>query len=74
MPHAYTSKNECSLQKALYQIIPEHSLFIGALYVNSKIQEKCDGMMLNKKKIAKSPEDSTDIYKRNMMNRYMIRE
>ena len=72
MSHAYTSKNECPLQKAVYQIIPEHS-FIGALYVNSNIPEKCDRMMLSKKKIAKSPEDSTDIYKRNMMNRYILR-
>ena len=29
--------------------------------------------MLSKKEIAELPEDSTDIYNRNMMNRHMIR-
>ena len=43
------------------------------LYFNSNIPEKRVRMILSKKEIAELPEDSTDIYKRNMMNRYMIR-
>ena len=74
--HAYASKRECSLQEAVYQIIPElwlRKFFQGVLYVNSNIPEKRVRMMLSKKEIAELPEDNTDIYKRNMMNRYMIR-
>ena len=76
MAHADASKKECSLQEAVYQIMPVLCLkevFPGLLYVNSNIPEKLVRMMLSKKEIAELPESSTDIYKRNMMNRYMIR-
>ena len=42
------------------------------LYFNSNIPEKRVRMILSKE-IAELPEDSTYIYKRNMMNRYIIR-
>ena len=74
--HAYSSKRECSLQEAVCQIMPElwlRKVFPGVLYVNSNIPEKRVRMMLSKKEIAELPEDNTDIYKRKMMNRYMIR-
>ena len=48
-------------------------VFPGLLYVNSNIPEKLVRMMLSKKEIAELPEYSTEIYTRNMMNRYMIR-
>ena len=76
MAHADASKKECSLQEAVYQIMPVLCLkevFPGLLYVNSNIPEKLVRMMLSKKEIAELPEYSTDIYTRNMMNRYMIR-
>ena len=76
MAHADASKKECSLQEAVYQIMPVLCLkevFPGLLYVNSNIPEKLVKMMLSKKEIAELPEYSTDIYTRNMMNRYMIR-
>ena len=75
MAHADASKKECSLQEAVYQIMPVLCLkevFPGLLYVNSNIPEKLVRMMLSKKEIAELPEYSTDIYTRNMMNRYMI--
>ena len=43
------------------------------LYVNSNIPEKRVRMMLSKKEIFELPEDSTNIYKRNMVSRYFIR-
>ena len=48
-------------------------VFPGVLYANSNIPEKSVRMMLSKKEISELPIDSTDIYKRNMVNRYMIR-
>ena len=43
------------------------------LYGNSNIPEKRVRMMMSKKEISKLPKKSTDIYKRNMVSRYMIR-
>ena len=43
------------------------------LYVNSNIPEKRVRMMLSKKEIFELPEDSRNIYKRNMVSRYFIR-
>ena len=48
-------------------------VFPGVLYANSNILEKRVRMMLSKKEISELPKDSTNIYKRNIVNRYMIR-
>ena len=74
--HAYVSKRECSLQEAVYQVMPElwlRKVFPGVLYANSNIPEKRVRMMLSKKEISELPEDRTDIYKRNVVSRYLIR-
>ena len=74
--HAYVSKRECSLQKAVYQVIPElwlRKVFPGVLYANSNIPEKRVRMMLSKKEILELPEYNTDIYKRNMVSRYLMK-
>ena len=48
-------------------------VFPEALYANSNTPEKLVRMILSKKEISDLPKGSTDIYKRNMVNRYMIR-
>ena len=73
--HAYSPKRECSLQEALHQVTPEiwlRMVFPGVLYANSNIPEKRVRMMLSKKEISRLPKDSTDIFKRNMVNRYIM--
>ena len=70
------SKRECSIQEAVYQVMPElwlRKVFPGVLYVNSNIREKRVRMMWSKKEIFELPERSRDIYKRNMVSRYLIR-
>ena len=70
------SKLECSIQEAVYQVMPElwlRKVFPGVLYVNSNIPEKRVRMMWSKKEIFELPERSRDIYKRNMVSRYLIR-
>ena len=65
----------------MYQVMPELWLtkvyedlgVLYNLYVNSNIPEKRVRMMLSKKEIFELPEDSTNIYKRNMVSRYFIR-
>ena len=74
--HAYSSKRECSLQEAVYHIMPE--LWLGKVFpavvnVNSNLPEKRVKRILNKNELHLLPEDSTDIYKRNMVSRYIIR-
>ena len=74
--HAYSSKRECSLQEAVYHIMPE--LWLGKVFpavvnVNSNLPEKRVKRILNKNELRLLPEDSTDIYKRNMVSRYIIR-
>ena len=49
-------------------------VFPGVLYPNNTIPEKRVRMMLSKKEIFELPEDSTDIYKRNMVSMYLIRQ
>ena len=74
--HAYVSKPKCSLQEAVYQVMLElwlREVFPGVLYVNSNIPEKRVRMMLSKTEILELPEDSTNIYRRNMVSRYLIR-
>ena len=71
--HADVSKCECSLQEAVYQVMPEiwlRKVSPGVLYANSNIPEKRVRMILCKNEVFESPEDSTDIYKRNMVSRH----
>ena len=74
--HPYSSKRECSLQEAVYQIIPElwlRKVFPAVVNVNSNVTEKRVKMILSKREFSLFPEDSTDIYKRNMVSRYIIK-
>ena len=64
--HPYLSKRECALQGAAYHIKPE-------LRLRKVFPEKRVTMFLTKNELTKLSEDSTDIYKRNMVNRYIIR-
>ena len=69
--HAYSSKRECSLQEAVYHIMPElwlRKVFPTVVNVNSNIPEKRINMMLSKRELSMLPEDSTDIYKRNVVS------
>ena len=48
-------------------------VFPGVLFAKSNMPEKHVRMMLSKKEISELRKDNTDVYKRNMVNRYMIR-
>ena len=74
--HAYSSKTECSLQEAVYHIMPElwpRKVFPAVVNVNSNLLEKRVKRILNKNELRLLPEDSTDICKSNMVSRYIIR-
>ena len=72
--HAYSSKRECSVQESVYHIMPElwlRKMFPGVIYANSNLPEKRIKMILSEKEIAELPDDSTDLYKRNMIDHYI---
>ena len=73
--HTHLPKRECSLQEAVYEVMLDlwlRKVFPGVLYANINIPEKHVRMMLSKKKLFELLKYSTDIDKRNMVNRYMI--
>ena len=72
--HTYSSKRECSVQESVYHIMPElwlRKMFPGVIYANSNLPEKRIKMILSEKEIAELPDDSTDLYKRNMIDHYI---
>ena len=73
---AYANKRECSFQEAVYILMPElwlRKTFPCVLFANNNLPEKRFRICRSKKEIDELPEDSTDIFKRNMIDRYIDR-
>ncbi|XP_057310099.1 uncharacterized protein LOC130648095 [Hydractinia symbiolongicarpus] len=72
----FTTKRECSVQEAVYLIMPElwlRKTFPKVVFANTNLPEKRYRMCRSKHEIDELPEDSTDMFKRNMLNRYVDR-
>ena len=73
---AYVNKRECSIQECVYHILAGQWLrktFPGVIFANSNLPENRYRICRNKKDISELPEDSTGIFKRNMIDRYIDR-
>ena len=73
---AHASKWECSVQEAVYHCLPELWLrwvFPGVIYTNTNIPEKHCEILRSQQKISELPDESEDIFKKNMVDRYMDR-
>ena len=73
---AYSSNRERSVQEAVYHCLPElwlPKLFPGAIYPNTNIPEKRFRVLRSQKEIGDLPDDSNDILKRNILDRYVDR-
>ena len=73
---AYANKRECSVQEAVYILMPElwlRKTFPGVIFANSNLPENRFRICRSKEEIDELPEDSTDIFKRNMIDRYIDR-
>ena len=73
---AYLSKRECSVQEAVYHIMPELWLrknCPGVVFGNSNLPENRYRMFRSQEEISELPEDSIDVFKRNMIDRYIDR-
>ena len=73
---AYSTKTECSVQEALYHILPElwlRKIFPKVIFLNSNMPEKRYRIFQKKCQIDEPPEDSTELFQRNMLDRYLDR-
>ena len=73
---AYKTKRECSVQEAVYIVMPElwfRKSFPGVVFANSNLPENRYRMCRSKKEIDELPGDSCDVFKRNMIDRYIDR-
>ena len=68
---AYSTMRECSLQEAISCILPERKIFLKAIFLNPNMLEKRYSIFKETCRIDELPEDSTEIFHRNMLNRYL---
>ena len=74
--NAYSLNREVSVQEAVYLIMLElwlRKVFSGVQYANNNLPEKRYRMCLSEDEIKALPDDSTDIFKQNMIDRYVDR-
>jgi len=74
--HDYASKRECSVQEAVYHIIPElwlRKTFPKIQFLNSNLPEDRYRITKSEEELAELADNSTDIFKRNMLDRYLDR-
>ena len=74
--HAYASNRECSVQEAVCHCLPElllRKIFPGVIYANTNLPEKRPKMLRSQEQISQLPDESEDIFKRNILDRYMDR-
>ena len=73
---AYITKIGCYVQEAVYHIIPElwlRKMCPGVLFANSNLPENRYKMFRTHEELSELPEASTDIFKCNMLDRYIDR-
>ena len=74
--HAYAANRECSVQEAVYHILPElwlRKTFPGVIFANSSTPDCRYKMFRNQEEIEQLPDDSLDVFKKNMVDRYIDR-
>ena len=71
---AYLSNRECSVQDAVYHILPELKLrriFPAVYFVNTNLPEERIQVLLPEKELSKLPDNSPNNFKRSNIDRYM---
>ena len=73
---AYVNKRECSVQEAVYHVLLElhlRKIFQGVCFANSNIPEECIKILKSETEFNMLPRHSTDVFKRNNVDRYISR-
>ena len=71
---AYLNNHECSVQEAVYYILPELKLrwiFPAVYFVNTNPPEERVQALLSEKELSEPPGNSPNIFKKSNINRYM---
>ena len=74
--HAYASNRKCSVHEAVYHCLPKlwlRKVFPGVIFANTNLPEKRLQMLRSQEEISQLPDESEDIFKINMLDRYMDR-
>ena len=72
----YNSNRESSIQEAIYLTMPElwlRKCFPAVTFINTNLPDERYRIFKSKEEIEELPEDSEDLFKRNMLNRYVDR-
>ena len=72
----YVNKRECSIQECVCQVLSGHCLkktFPGLTFAKSNTPEKRYRICRKENDMSQLPEDSRDIFKKNMIDRYIDR-
>ena len=75
--NAYLKKSECIIQECVYHFLPGQWLrrtFPGVIFANSNMPGKRLRNFLNENEIMDLPEGSKNIFKQNIIDRYMYRQ
>ena len=73
---AYLRNRECSVQEAVYHILPElklRTIFPAVYFVNTNLPEERVQVLLSKKELSELPDDSSNIFKKSNIDRYVER-
>ena len=73
---AYSSNRECSVQEAVYHVMPElwlRKTFPRVIFANSNLPETRFRICKTEEQLSELPDDSSDIFKHNMLDRYLDR-
>ena len=71
----YATKRECSVQEAVYLVMPElwlRKIFPKVIFLNRNLPDK-QQIFKKRNKLDLLPDDSTDLFQRNMLDRYLGR-
>ena len=73
---AYSDNRECSVQEAVYQLMPELWLRKGypqVMFVNTNLPDNRFHMFKPEEELTELPEDSENVFKKNILDRYIDR-
>ena len=73
---AFSDNRECSVQEAVYQLMPQlwmRKTYPVVKFVNTNQPEKRFSIVKPEEELLQLPPDSENVYKRNMLDRYMDR-
>ena len=73
---AFLSNRQCSLQEAVYQLMPElwlRKTFPSVMFANTNLPNKRFRVCKSEEELSELPENSTDIFKKNNLDRYLDR-